>query len=250
LLRRCAISAGAALVLLLPAPASAEPQLVIKVKGPLAKRIRTGTFLGDGTAIKLGKYDHIVVVDSKGARAFTGPKQISLGRTPLTPGGGTRIANGMVGEGKPIVHLAGVRGIEHHPKGAISRQINPYLRTMIHPGADQPVCFLQTAVLMLERNGSDAETLTLEPLARGTAVMMRFAAFQKQLAWPATHRPNVAAQYRIKGKSRSHAVTLIPVPAGVTGWLELGMFLNQQKCSNGDWVLAQRDWDVRTLAAR
>lgn len=219
---------------------------MIKVTGPLSKHVRAGAFLDDSKALKLGKSDHIVIVDSKGARAFTGPKKILLSRTSASQLSGT--ASGMISSGEAIVRLAGVRGIGGHQPGVTGRQSNPYLRTAIKPGARQTVCFLPTAMLMLERSGSDAETLKLEPVEGGTAVTVRFPAYQTQMPWPNAHRPTETAQYRIIGKSKSRTVTLIPVQAGVTDWLELGTFLTKAKCSNGDWVLAQRDWDVRMAA--
>jgi hypothetical protein len=249
LLARWALRAAPALIFTLGNPALAEPQLVIKVSGPLAKRVQAGIFLNEDKPLKLGENDHIVIVDSKGARAFSGPRMASLGRIPseITP---SNKINNLIGGNEPIVRLAGVRGIRPNRPGMPQTRTNPYLHISVRPTKMRTVCFAEASTLLLERSGRDAATLTVQPTAGGEAVKLNYSASQSQQPWPALLRPAVSAsaRFRIREKTKSYAVTLVHTPLNTLNWVQLGRFVTNQKCDNGDWIIAMRDWDERAKA--
>jgi hypothetical protein len=244
-----ALCAATALVLVFANQAFAEPQLVIKVGGPLAKRVRTGVFLSEDKPLKLGENDRIVIVDSKGARAFSGPRVISFNRKPVEMIPSNQI-NNLVGSNEPIVRLAGVRGVRPNRPETSRSRTNPFLHIAIRPSKMRTICFAEESNLLLERNSSEAATLIVQPLASGGAVKLSYSTSQSQHPWPSLLRPAVSAraEFRISEKGKSYTVKLIHVPISTLDWIELGRFVTNHKCSNGDWIVAMRDWDERAKA--
>jgi hypothetical protein len=241
-LRRAGLAIGLIAAI---APALAEPQLVATVTGPLAKRIRPGQFLKDGLILRLGKADHVVVVDRKGARAFTGPQSVVLNRDPPLSKDQQSVVDTLIRGKEPIVRLAGVRGLGTKTGGEQRVKLNPYAQIVIPAKSFKIICVAERSTLILERDkrrsGSEAFTVT-----HGEAkALATFAPGHQRTPWPETLYPsaNNPARYQLSGKGVAGSISLVPVTENSLDWLALGTFLTAQKCSNTDWILAKRDWD-------
>jgi hypothetical protein len=240
------VIARAAILLALLAttvPALAEPQLVAAVTGPLAKRLRPGQFLKDNQPLKLGKGDHIVVVDRKGARAFTGPQSVTLNRKPHAAGDQQPIITALMGGKEPIVRLAGVRGLTPKTGGGRSNRLNPYAEVVIPVKPSKTICFFEQSTLILDRGRKRPEVGAISVTGNDVKALATYALGVRLMPWPGNMVPATTTRYRLTGKGIAATILLVPVPATALDWLALGEFLTSRKCSNADWILAKRDWD-------
>ncbi len=234
----------AALLLLSTCPLLAERQLIISVTGPIAKQLRPGTFLPEGKAVKLGIMDHIVVVDGKGARGFSGPQNRILTRTPARVEDGKDWVKNLITAPDPLIRLAGMRGV----KAAQLDGENPFFTVIIPAKVGGPICFASRSTLFLQRMSRDQVAVEVRPNAPAKPETMTFPGESAAVRWPTSLLPAAQSSrnYQIRDlkiRSRPRVIKLVHIQNQGLGWVEYGQSLTRQRCSNSDWLVAMKDWE-------
>jgi hypothetical protein len=233
-----------ALLLIIASPALAEPQLIVSISGPIATQLRPGTFVKDGKSITLGVKDHIVVVDSKGARGFSGPQTLSLARSPAQIAGSKDWINRLIDVPTPALRLAGVRKVTVlQPAGS-----NPFLDVVFPAKPSGSICFVSSSRLFVARVDRAAAMRDIKTTGRKILSSIMFENRASTARWPSLLVPvaGTKAQYSVidpRGRIKPQSVTLVHVRDQGLSWLEFGQSLTRARCSNGEWLLAMRDWD-------
>jgi hypothetical protein len=235
----------AALLFLSASPVMAERQLIVSVTGPIAKQLRSGVFLPEDKVVKLGTKDHIVVVDSKGARGFSGPRSLSFNRDPAQRVVGDDWMNKIISNPQPIVRLAGVREVKtvHFSVG------NPFVFVLIPPKPSGPICFSRRSIVILQRMSRDQKSLNIVANGSSQTGSVTFDNEATAAQWPERLIPRLGTvgRYRISdpdNRAIARSVILKRVQDDGSSWVEFGQSLTRNKCSNSDRLLAMREWDV------
>ena len=228
------IKAGAALALLLAAPALAGP-LVVRAVGPSAAAYKPGTRLAETTPMLLKAGDKVTVLDARGTRSFAGPGSFRLDQasSAATPAAFTEL---LTQKSERRARIGAVRGAGGTATGT---PVPPGVWAL-DAGSSGTVCALDPAKISLWRaDPSAAGAVAIRRAAGNIAatvafaspVTVAFAPGQAVANWPAALPVADGDQFRITGAGAPATLVIrtVAAPAAIDA---LGAALLDKGCTS------------------